>query len=74
MSRCINLQLGEAEVLKHCAKQGVGVSVIEPLASGGVRLVCMSSGGAEQIRRHLKTKIIDGETIRTRIRPRGARL
>jgi hypothetical protein len=74
MSRCINLQLSEADARKHCTKSGVGVSVIEPLASGGVRLVCMSSDGAEQVRRDLKSKIISGEIIRTRIRPRGSRL
>jgi hypothetical protein len=74
MSRCINLKLSETEVRRHCTKQGVGVSVIEPLTSGGVRLVCMSSDGAERIRRDLRTKIIDGEIIRARIRPRGSRL
>ncbi len=74
MSRCINLKLSEAEVRSHCTKLGVGVSVIEALTSGGVRLVCMSSDGAERIRRDLRTKIIDGEIIRARIRPRGSRL
>jgi len=74
MSRCINLQLSEAEVRKHCTQHGVSVSVIEPLTSGGVRLVCASGDGAEQIRLGLRTKIIAGEIIRTRIRPRGARL
>jgi hypothetical protein len=73
MSRCINLQLSEAEVRKHCTLHAVGVSTIEPLTSGGVRLVCMSRDGAEQIRRGLKSKVIAGGTIRTRIRPRGAR-
>jgi hypothetical protein len=71
MSRCINLQLSEAEARRHCTKTGVGVSVVEPLTSGGVRLVCMSSDGAAQIRRDLKSKIINGEIIRTRLRPRG---
>ncbi len=74
MSRCINLLLSEADARKHCTQSGVGVSVIEPLASGGVRLVCMSNDGAEQIRHDLKSKIIDGEIIRARIRPRGSRL
>lgn len=74
MTRCVNLQLSEADVLKHCAKLEVGVSVIEPLTSGGVRLVCMSSDGAERVRRDLKSKVIAGEIVRTRIRPRGFRL
>jgi predicted aldo/keto reductase-like oxidoreductase len=73
MTRCINLQLSEPEVLKHCARRGIGVSVIEPLTSGGVRLVCMSTDGAEQVRRELKTKMIHGAIIRTRTRPHGSR-
>lgn len=74
MSRSINLQLTEAQTLRHCNEHNIGISVIEPLTSGGVRLVCMSSDGADLVRRALKSKIITGDIIRTRIRPRGARL
>jgi hypothetical protein len=56
-------------VRKHCDEQSVGISSIEDLSSGGVRLVCMSSDGAAQVRRSLEAKLIEGNTVRTRIRP-----
>jgi hypothetical protein len=45
------------------------VSAIEHLPQGGVRLVCMSSDGAETIRRKLKAHLIGGEVTRARHRP-----
>jgi hypothetical protein len=56
-------------VRKHCEEQSVGVSSVEELSSGGVRLVCMSSDGAARVRRSLEAKLIEGNTVRTRIRP-----
>jgi hypothetical protein len=48
----------------------VGVSAIEGLPGGGVRLVCSSSEGAELIRRKLKRYVIDGDPARERFRPK----
>jgi len=70
MSRTILLSMTEADVLAKCMAEKVGVSAIERLTSGGVRLVCMSTAGAEQIRKSLKSKLIAGEVIRERHRPR----
>ena len=47
----------------------VGVSAIEPLPQGGVRLVCMSMAGADTMRRKLKSAIIKGDVVRARHRP-----
>jgi hypothetical protein len=69
MSRAINLSMGEADVLARCQSESVGVSAIERLPQGGVRLVCMSGHGAELIRRKLKSYIIKGEVTRERHRP-----
>jgi hypothetical protein len=69
MSRVINLLLGEADVVARCESESVGVSAIERLPKGGVRLVCMSGYGAELIRRKLKAHIIKGEVTRQRHRP-----
>lgn len=69
MSRAINLSMDEADVLARCQSESVGVSAIERLPQGGVRLVCMSVDGAELIRRKLKSHIIKGEVIRQRHRP-----
>lgn len=68
MSRALHLDMSETDALTQCRNIAVGVSAIEKLPSGGVRLVCMSSEGAETLRRKLKPKLIKGEVVRTRIR------
>lgn len=70
MSRTVLLSMTEAEVVAKCTVEKVGVSAIERLHDGGVRLVCMSSAGAELIRKVLKGKLIVGEVTRERYRPR----
>jgi hypothetical protein len=70
MSRVLLLALDEGQVVAACLKEKVGVSVIERLATGGVRLVCMSSEGAGQMARKLKPHLIDGVVTRQRHRPR----
>ena len=70
MSRALNVSLSEAEVLAKCNNQAVGVSAIESLPEGGVRLVCMSSDGADLMRRKFKSHLIKGEVARERHRPR----
>jgi hypothetical protein len=49
--------------------ENVGVSAIERLTSGGVRLVCTSSEGAARVRRKLKSYVIAGPVTRERHRP-----
>lgn len=70
MSRVVMLSLDEAEVVSKCEAAKIGVSTIERLPEGGVRLVCMSSDGAETIRRKLKAKVMKTEPRRERHRPR----
>ncbi|HXH00504.1 MAG TPA: hypothetical protein VNI79_08875 [Sphingomicrobium sp.] len=70
MSRAINLQMSEAEAREQCATRSIGVSAIESLPDGGVRLVCMSSEGAALLRRRLKSQIIGGTVRRTAISSR----
>jgi hypothetical protein len=69
MSRVVLLSMNESDVLAKCRDAQIGVSAIERLATGGVRLVCMSVGGAATIRSKLKTHIIKGEVVRERYRP-----
>jgi hypothetical protein len=69
VSRVILLSMSEGDVVARCKEGKVGVSTIECLASGGVRLVCMSSDGAEAMRRMLKAHIISGTAVRERVRP-----
>jgi hypothetical protein len=69
LSRAMNLNMTLAEATAKCRSEDVGISAIEPLASGGVRLVCMSSDGADTIRSKLKSKVIAGDVVRERHRP-----
>lgn len=69
MSRVIFLGLDEGMVVIRCLSEKVGVSAIEPLPGGGVRLVCNSSDGAALIRRKLRAYVMDNEATRERHRP-----
>lgn len=71
MSRALNVTLNEGDALAVCAAAKVGVSAIEKLPQGGVRLVCMSMDGAETMRRKFKAKLIKGDVVRERLRPRN---
>ena len=64
MSRAIHLAMSETEARDHCTAKSIGVSVIEPLPDGGVRLVCSSSEGAALIRKRLKKELITGAVRR----------
>jgi hypothetical protein len=56
-------------VLQHCKDKNVGISALEELPAGGVRLVCSSGDGAEVIRGALKAKLINGDVVRAKYRP-----
>ncbi|MES2493417.1 MAG: hypothetical protein V4579_09085 [Pseudomonadota bacterium] len=64
MSRAINLTLNEADVTARCLAAGVSISAIEPLMISGTHLVCLTSEGAETIRRLLKKFLIPGKVKR----------
>jgi len=65
MSRAINLNLSEADAREQCSTRSIGISAIEALPDGGVRLVCMSSEGAALLRRRLKSQIMPDTARRT---------
>lgn len=69
MSRVVNLTLDQGVVVIRCLSEKVGISAIEGLPGGGVRLVCMSGHGAAQIRTKLKRHLIDDGAKRERVRP-----
>ena len=69
MSREINLAMTAEEVVKHCRDKDIGISVLEALPDGGVRLVCSSGHDAHQIRARLSKRIMEGSPRRTRFRP-----
>ena len=54
----MQLAMSESEAMAGCRTAKVGVSAIETLPAGGIRLVCNSVDGADLIRRKFKSKII----------------
>ena len=69
MSREMFVTMDEGAVVAACLKENVGVSAIERLPQGGVRLVCMSGDGAETMRHKFKKHLLTGEVTRERVRP-----
>ena len=69
MSRTLFLDLEEGPAVARCLKEKIGVSAIERLPAGGIRLVCASSAGAEQLRKALKSHLMHGDIARERHRP-----
>jgi hypothetical protein len=65
LSRVINLAMSADEARHQCMTRQIGVSALENLPDGGVRLVCMSSDGAAIIRKRLKANIISEPVRRT---------
>lgn len=71
MDRSLFLAMPEDEVAAKCLTAKVGISVIESLPQGGVRLVCTSMVGADAMRRKLKSRLLKGDVARTALRPAG---
>ena len=70
MSRVLFVTLDEGQVAAKCLAEKVGISAIERLPAGGIRLVCMSSDGAERMRRKFKSTLMKKEVERQLHRPR----
>jgi len=69
LSRVLFVALDEGQVVAKCLAAKVGISAIESLPGGGVRLVCMSSDGAASMVRKFKPHLIGGAITRERHRP-----
>jgi hypothetical protein len=69
MSRVLFVKLEEGEVVSRCLAAKVGISAIEHLPGGGTRFVCMSSDGAETMRKKLKSSLISNDVARQSHRP-----
>ena len=69
MSRALFVDLSEAQVIAKCEAEKVGISALEKLPDGGVRLVCMSSDGAATMTRKFKSNLKLASTRRAPFRP-----
>jgi predicted aldo/keto reductase-like oxidoreductase len=61
----MNVKGTEAEITAICAKLGIGLSVIEPLKSGGVRLVVNTAAEVERLEEKLGKSLILGPVERS---------
>jgi len=66
MSRAMNVNIDQAEVIARCAKHNAAISAIEPLLSGGTRVVFVNTDGAAVMRAAFGSKVIDGVVSRTK--------
>lgn len=69
MSRALFLSMEVADVVLRCEAANVGISAIERLPKGGVRLVCMGVHGAEVMRAKLKSHLMKDVAERFKFRP-----
>lgn len=65
MSRALFVKANEAKLVAMCAELNVGISVIEPLPSGGTRIVLNNSDDAATLSRRLKGAVMDGPVARS---------
>jgi hypothetical protein len=65
LSRAINLDAPVQSVEAMCAKHDILISAIEPLQSGGTRVVLKTSVGADDLRRRMGKQIMNGPIVRS---------
>ncbi|HYV87434.1 MAG TPA: hypothetical protein VFA91_02580 [Candidatus Polarisedimenticolia bacterium] len=65
MSRALHLNATVPVVTALCAQHSVRISSIEPLSSGGTRVVLSTADDAENLRRKAKTQLIAGPVVRS---------
>ena len=67
MSRVINLNENAQVITALCEKFSLGISTIEPLPSGGTRVVTNTGDDAVDLRKRMKDKVMNGAVIRSGI-------
>jgi hypothetical protein len=65
MTRVVTIDDTPEAVTALCAKFGIGISVIEPLPSGGTCVILNNGVDAEKVRREMKAKLIAGPSVRS---------
>jgi len=68
MSRALNINASQADIVATCAKRNVPISAIEPLASGGTRVVMNNIADTATIAKSYGSKVITGAVTRVATR------
>lgn len=66
ISRALNINAAASTITAMCAKHDIEISAIEPLLSGGTRVVLMNVDDAAAIQHAFRTKLVKGPVTRTR--------
>lgn len=74
LSRAVHIDANMQVVIDCCDKHAIGISVIEPLQSGGTRVVLNNSDGAASLRIRMKKNLILGPVTRSGLYMRRAPL
>ena len=64
LTRAMNLDLPEQDVIDRCRRKAIAISAIETLLSGGTHLVCVTIEGADEARHLFRQDIIEGRVRR----------
>jgi diketogulonate reductase-like aldo/keto reductase len=68
MSRALNIRASEEDILATCAKRNIPISAIEPLASGGTRVVMNNAADTAAVAKRYGSKVIQGDVTRVATR------
>lgn len=71
MSRAVNIDATPQAVTDTCAQHNYGISSIEPLQSGGTRVVLLNGDAAAGLRRKMASQLIAGPVVRSGLYRRG---
>jgi hypothetical protein len=64
MSRAINLAAAAAHIRDMCVKHNAAISAMEPLRSGGTRVVFMNADDAAIVAKAYGSKVLTGPVLR----------
>lgn len=64
-ARAVNVDAALQVVAALCEQHAISISTIEALDSGGTRVVLNTAGEAENLRRRMKGKLIEGPVVRS---------
>jgi len=65
VNRALHLNLSPDAILSACTQMQLRVTAIEPLLSGGTRVVCASTVDSASLRKRFKEKLIEGPVRRS---------
>ena len=68
MSRALNINAAQDDIIRTCKKLGIEISMIERLHSGGTRIVLNNAPDTASIAETYRTKLLTGRVTRMQTR------